>query len=299
MNDIEKLKKLGNQIPSIKGKGLIMCYKSAYQLLAQANNYRDSGDLEKAFIFYHRFIKFILQVINRPDSKEKLEELREEYKRKASNILNYLEELTPILKEKYNKKGLKKLPSYDTLTNLTLEKKSINIPKSLKDEFLDHCKENSSRNIETMGILSGVLFENIFLINYLIIPNQIGKSDTCESIDEEGILKVHMDNEIIMLGWIHTHPHPHSLFMSSIDVHTQFSYQMLLPEAIAIVISLKNNEINMGTFQLADDDAIKYLSKCDLSGFHSHEDCGVELYHDADHIKFVDDLELNFIDLRS
>ena len=41
---------------------------------------------------------------------------------------------------------------------------------------------------------------------------------------------------LITLGAIHTHP-TQAVFMSSVDIHTQFSFQKMLPEAISIVVS--------------------------------------------------------------
>jgi proteasome lid subunit RPN8/RPN11 len=41
-----------------------------------------------------------------------------------------------------------------------------------------------------------------------------------------------------MLGWIHTHP-DYNAFLSSVDMHNQFLYQCLLPEALAIVVSVR------------------------------------------------------------
>jgi len=41
-------------------------------------------------------------------------------------------------------------------------------------------------------------------------------------------------NDAITVGWIHTHP-TQTAFLSSPDLHTQFGYQKLFAEAIAIV----------------------------------------------------------------
>ena len=41
-----------------------------------------------------------------------------------------------------------------------------------------------------------------------------------------------------VVGWIHTHP-TQSAFLSSVDLHMQYSYQQMLPEALAIVCSVK------------------------------------------------------------
>jgi STAM-binding protein len=40
-------------------------------------------------------------------------------------------------------------------------------------------------------------------------------------------------NDLVTLGWIHTHP-SQDCFLSSVDLHTQFSYQIMIPESVAI-----------------------------------------------------------------
>ena len=41
--------------------------------------------------------------------------------------------------------------------------------------------------------------------------------------------------------WFQTHP-TQTAFLSSVDLHTHCSYQLMLPEAIAIVCAPKHNE---------------------------------------------------------
>ena len=53
---------------------------------------------------------------------------------------------------------------------------------------------------------------------------------------------------LLTFGWIHTHP-TQTCFLSSIDMHTQFSYQIMMPEAIAIVMA-PSKEPNSGVFTL-------------------------------------------------
>ena len=42
--------------------------------------------------------------------------------------------------------------------------------------------------------------------------------------------------ELLMLGWIHTHP-DYNAFLSSVDLHNHYLYQCMMPESIAIVVS--------------------------------------------------------------
>ena len=46
------------------------------------------------------------------------------------------------------------------------------------------------------------------------------------------------DNNLMTLGWIHTHP-SHDCFLSSVDMHTHMSYQLMLDEAVAVVVAPK------------------------------------------------------------
>uniref|UniRef100_A0A915JYB4 USP8 dimerisation domain-containing protein n=1 Tax=Romanomermis culicivorax TaxID=13658 RepID=A0A915JYB4_ROMCU len=64
-----------------------------------------------------------------------------------------------------------------------------------------------------------------------------------------------------------THP-TQTAFLSSVDLHTHCSYQLMLPEAIAIVCSPKFNET--GIFTLTDDRGLNEISNCRTTGFHPH-----------------------------
>ena len=63
---------------------------------------------------------------------------------------------------------------------------------------------------------------------HLIIPDQVGDSFSCSSSDnpaKTAALQLYLQQEnIIMIGWFHTHPQFHC-FYSSIDLHNQFSMQ--------------------------------------------------------------------------
>ena len=84
-----------------------------------------------------------------------------------------------------------------------------------------------------------------------------------------------------MLGWIHTHP-THSSFMSSIDLHTHIEYQIQLPESIAIVCSLLNNETDI--FHLTPD-GLRLIRNCKAIGFHDHADvCTSSIYEKTTHV---------------
>jgi proteasome lid subunit RPN8/RPN11 len=158
----------------------------------------------------------------------------------------------------------------------------MEVDGELFNSFMDHAEPNTSRGVETCGILCGVLDEinEVFQVTCLMIPKQVGTSDTCATTDEEEIFDFQMKNDLLTLGWIHTHP-TQSCFLSSVDLHTQCSYQSLFPEAIAVVIAPKFNP-NFNIFNLTDR-GLGFVQRCPRSGFHYHEES--DLYNTSDHVK--------------
>ena len=117
----------------------------------------------------------------------------------------------------------------------------------------------------------------------MIIPKQNGTKDTCHSYDEYQLLDFQIQNDLLTLGWIHTHP-TQECFLSSIDLHTQLSYQLMLKEAIAIVVAPQYNP-NFGIFNLTDI-GITLLQQCDKTGFHPHTNA-VGFYQRTEHVDLV------------
>ncbi|TID30034.1 hypothetical protein CANINC_001403 [Pichia inconspicua] len=140
--------------------------------------------------------------------------------------------------------------------------------------FTKISQSNTNKNLETCGILIGKLNRNAFFITHLLIPQQDSTSDTCATKNEETMFE-YIDNEdpdLFILGWIHTHP-TQSCFLSSIDLHTQNSYQIMLNEAIAIVVAPSDkHKKKLGVFRLTDPPGIPIITNCNKSGFHPHDE---------------------------
>ncbi|KRY13548.1 OTU domain-containing protein 5-A, partial [Trichinella patagoniensis] len=141
------------------------------------------------------------------------------------------------------------------------------IPKNLVFRFLDAAALNTAQEIETCGILSGKLIQSSFVVTHVIVPKQSGTSNSCVAHHEEEMFTIQDDLGLITLGWIHTHP-TQSAFLSSVDLHTHCSYQLLFPEAVAIVCAPKYNEI--GVFMLTSPYGLKVIANCKRTGFHPH-----------------------------
>ena len=112
------------------------------------------------------------------------------------------------------------------------------LPETLRARFLSIAADNTRRGLEMCGILCGTAVNNALFISSLLIPEQRCTSDTCETENESSMLDYCIEHDLLILGWIHTHP-TQTCFMSSRDLHTQASYQVMLPESIAIVCAPK------------------------------------------------------------
>lgn len=110
----------------------------------------------------------------------------------------------------------------------------IFLPAGLREEFLRIASPNTRQGLELCGILCGTSVNNALFISCLVIPQQTCTSDTCETDNEEAVMEFCMREDLMVFGWIHTHP-TQTCFMSSRDLHTQSGYQVMMPESIAIV----------------------------------------------------------------
>ena len=113
-----------------------------------------------------------------------------------------------------------------------------------------------------------------------------------QTLHEEELIGIQEKYEIVQLGWIHTHP-SQTCFLSSVDMHCQLSYQIMMPNGIAIVHAPTDKT---QVFTLTKK-GIDVLSKCNCQGFHRHETVR-GLYEVAKHVNYTKS-NVKFIDLRN
>jgi STAM-binding protein len=176
--------------------------------------------------------------------------------------------------------------------------RTVFLPPALRTRFLQIALPNTRRNLETCGILCGTLISNAFFITKLIIPEQESTSDTCDTMNEEALFDYCDSQDLLTLGWIHTHP-TQTCFMSSRDLHTHSGYQVQMSESIAIVCA-PQHEPSWGIFRLTDPPGLKTVLNCRQIGiFHPHGEPNV--YTDAlkpGHVWELPGLEFDLVDLR-
>jgi len=152
---------------------------------------------------------------------------------------------------------------------------------------------NSDRGIETLGTLGGSLRNNRLVISHLVIPRQTGKSDSCTMEGLEDVWDVHDRENIIFLGWIHTHPE-YDVFLSSVDMHNQYEWQHMLPEALAIVCSIKFDKTG---FLSLTEAGLQEIGRCDKVNFHPHSK-EPPLFEEATHVEVDSGSRVTLKDLR-
>ncbi|PWA68955.1 associated molecule with the SH3 domain of STAM 2 [Artemisia annua] len=177
--------------------------------------------------------------------------------------------------------------------------KDLHISTQLLDGFLDLAKDNTSKDLETCGVLGAFLKEGTYYVTTLIIPKQDSTSNSCQAVNEEEIFAIQNEESLFPVGWIHTHP-SQSCFMSSVDLHTQYSYQVMVPEAVAIVMAPTDTSKSYGFFRLSDPDGMNILRECQERGFHTHREPanGRSLYEECSSIYLNPNLRLEICDLR-
>ncbi|XP_057475680.1 AMSH-like ubiquitin thioesterase 3 [Actinidia eriantha] len=175
----------------------------------------------------------------------------------------------------------------------------LHIPVKMMQDFLRLTQHNTAKNLETCGVLAGSLRNKVFCITTLIIPKQESTSDSCQTLNEEEIFEVQDKCSLFPLGWIHTHP-SQTCFMSSVDLHTHYSYQIMLPEAIAIVMAPTDTSSPHGIFHLSDPGGVSIIRNCQQRGFHPHEepDDGSPIYEHCSHVFMNPNLKFDVVDLR-
>ncbi|KAJ0384557.1 hypothetical protein COL922a_008105 [Colletotrichum nupharicola] len=173
------------------------------------------------------------------------------------------------------------------------------LPTQLQEAFLNIAADNTRKGLEMCGILCGRPVNNALFINCLLIPQQKSTPDTCETENESAMLDYCINEDLLMVGWIHTHP-TQTCFMSSRDLHTQAGYQVMMPESIAIVCSPRHQP-SYGIFRLTNPPGLTHILQCtQTQTFHQHsiDDLYTTASNPPGHVYHSDKLDFYVKDLR-
>lgn len=83
----------------------------------------------------------------------------------------------------------------------------MRVPSQLITKFLNIAQKNTSKRVETLGLLLGtehMQYGSIpqLVVEVLLIPKQTGTSDTCAMLNEEDVLAVSLERGLDCLGWV-------------------------------------------------------------------------------------------------
>lgn len=173
-----------------------------------------------------------------------------------------------------------------TTGNLDLGELPMLVSPELVERFMEISEQNSANQIETGGLLAGVVEESVkFKVTTLVIPGQRGRSDYWEAIDPVNLQSFFTENNLLLLGCIHTHPPPWTSFLSSVDLHQLFDFQKDNPSAVSIVIAPAHmpTHVPACVYSLTDM-GLTVLADCRKTGVHQHR------YNTRYHF----DIEINF-----
>ena len=175
---------------------------------------------------------------------------------------------------------------------MTCEPRRFITPRNLEDAFLETAAANTGRNIESCALICGEVNHYFVRSSHLVFPRQVGTENTAEMIEDTSVESYLIEKGLSVLGWIHTHP-TQTAFLSSVDVHTQFGYQRLLPEAVAVVCAplYESNKWLRLTGQ-----GMRVIEDCPFRGFHEHVSKS-KLFGPALNIVF-DESSVEVVDLR-
>ena len=151
---------------------------------------------------------------------------------------------------------------------------------------------NTMENIETVGFIAGKKHDDHYQATHLVIPAQSGTDVSCDVQNYPEMVEITEKLQIYTLAWIHTHP-SQTAFLSAIDLHTQFIYQKLLPETVAIVCAPDYHQIEY--FTIPPGEGWNEINHCKRTGFHPHDPT---THIRASHITKDHSTKIQVIDLR-
>ena len=165
-------------------------------------------------------------------------------------------------------------------------------PRNLEEAFLEVSAGNTSQGIETCALICGAIKPDSIVVSHLVFPKQTGTTITVDMSDDVDVDLYLLETGLSVLGWIHSHP-TQTAFLSSVDLHTQFGYQRLLPEAVAVVCAPR---YGCNKWLRLTEQGMKLIADCSSRGFHEHVSKS-KLFHLALDVMF-NETSVQVIDMR-
>ncbi|KAG7232800.1 hypothetical protein INR49_008077, partial [Caranx melampygus] len=252
-------------------------FRSGVEMERMAAVYLEEGSLENAYVLYTKFITLFVEKLpshrdyqqsSVPDKQlimKKLQEvafprrdelkkrLEEKYSREHTEYLRAQTQAVVVdgcgqklqglsLLDEDRRRGLLlegERQRVAALRRMQIESEQFRYfeDQLRRQELASRRGEEAEHKVETKVPQT----HNELVLTHVVIPKQSAGPDFCD-----------MEN---------THP-TQTAFLSSVDLHTHCSYQLMLPEAVAIVCAPKHNELT--------GSGMSEVSGCRMKGFHPH-----------------------------
>eukprot|EP01022_Parablepharisma_sp_SALTPOND_P019794 TRINITY_DN342_c0_g1_i1.p1 TRINITY_DN342_c0_g1~~TRINITY_DN342_c0_g1_i1.p1 ORF type:complete len:309 (-),score=22.48 TRINITY_DN342_c0_g1_i1:333-1157(-) len=137
----------------------------------------------------------------------------------SSQQSTYMHDYSPIASTTRNpkrksprkKEEAEDLPELERVKSAGDSLRRVLYPTKLIEEFVSNTEHNTRNSIETCGVLCGILGTNSkkkppYMVTRIFIPEQKGTSNMCITRNYEEIYDYVTSNDLLVLGWIHTHP---------------------------------------------------------------------------------------------
>ncbi|CAD7697666.1 unnamed protein product [Ostreobium quekettii] len=180
--------------------------------------------------------------------------------------------------------------------------RDVHISLEMLNTFLEVAKMNTQKSISTCALLAGELIaeHSLLQVRKLIFPKQKGCANRVEMTNgEEEVVDEVLGDGLLMMGWIYSRTED-ECDLSSIDVHTAFRFQIMLPEAVTIVMAPADKRRKCGIFRLTTPGGMDVVRTCALRGYHAHKapSTGQEIYELCQHVYLNPRLRVSCRDLR-
>ncbi|XP_004858411.1 AMSH-like protease isoform X4 [Heterocephalus glaber] len=284
---MKKLKEIAFPRTDELKKDLLKKYNIEYQEYLQSKNKYKAEILKK--LEHQRLIdaerKRIAQMRQQQLETEQFLFFEDQLKKQELARGQMRSQETPALSEQTDGKALSCFSAHQNNSLLNVFADQPN--KSEATNYASHSPP-VNRALKPAATLSAVQNLVVEGLRCVVLPRDLchrflllAESNTVRGIETCGIL----------CGKL-THP-TQTAFLSSVDLHTHCSYQLMLPEAVAIVCSPKHKDT--GIFRLTNAGMLE-VSACKNKGFHPHTK-DPRLFSICKHV-LVKDMKITVLDLR-
>ena len=172
----------------------------------------------------------------------------------------------------------------------------ILVPTNLLELFGSVCADATQNGWELDGVLAGVYDEDddLYRVSHVVIPQQSAEAVGWMVGDERQITNFFITHpDLLFLGFVHSQPDSGPL--TSIDLHSLFTYARRNPAIVSLVFVPQDTLYK--AFSLTSL-GLEELSECRKNGLHQHKSAVIRVAKVAENVVNDENREIILIDYR-